>query len=228
MKLTSYPKDLFLYEEIMLLALRNEKGSVATDYSEYLVVGAVLAELLLDNRIAIDETKRQLVGLRNPTLTGDPIIDECIQRIQAARRRTSLQTWVTRLARIKNLRHKVARRLCDRGILRADEDKVLLIFTRKLYPEINPQPEKKIIERLQKAIFSDDGKLDTRTVVLISLANSAGLLRENFDRKEIRRRKKRIEEIVKGEIAGKATKEVIAACEAAVIIATLVPTITSH
>ena len=38
---------LFLYEEIMLLALRNQKGTVATSFSEHAVAGAVLAELNL-------------------------------------------------------------------------------------------------------------------------------------------------------------------------------------
>ena len=59
----SYPKSLFLYEEIMLLALRNESGTIAANYTEYVVAGAVLAELLLDRRIAVDATRKQLVDL---------------------------------------------------------------------------------------------------------------------------------------------------------------------
>ena len=108
---------------------------------------------------------------------------------------------------------------------------MLLVFSRTIYPEINPVPEKRILDRLRKAIFTDTGQLDPRTVVLISLANGARLLAENFGRKEIRRRKQRIEQIVTGELTGKATKEVIAACEAAVMVAIIMPAIistTSH
>lgn len=224
----AYSKSLFLYEEIMLLALRNEKGTIATGFSEFAVAGAVLAELLLDHRISTDGSRKQTVELRNTRLTGDPIIDECIQKMIASKKRASLQTWVTRLAGIKNLRHKVARQLCTRGILRADEDKILLFFTRKIYPEINPRPEKELIARMHKAIFTESNRPDPRTIVLISLANSAGLLTETFGRKELRARKKRIEQTVNGEIAGAATKEVIAACQAAVMIATMVPIITSN
>jgi hypothetical protein len=65
--------------------------------------------------------------------------------------------------------------------------------------------------------------VDPRTVVLISLANAAGLLSENFGRKEIRSRKKRVEQIVNGEVTGTATKEVIAACEAATMVAVMMP-----
>ena len=212
---------LFLYEEIMLLALRNEKGTVATGYSEHAVGGAVLAELLLDGRIAIDDTRKQLVDIHSADPTGDPIIDECMERMTTSKRRASLKTWVSRLAGTKNLRHDVARQLCNRGIVRADESTVLFMFTRKVYPEINPVPERKIVERLRAAIFSDVIRLDPRTVVLISLANGVDLLGATFGRKEIRTRKQRIEQIINGEMTGKATREVIAACQTAAMVAVI-------
>lgn len=220
-------KPLFLYEEIMLLALRDEEGTIATGFPEQVVAGAILAELLLDCRISVEDTRKQLVDLQNKKQTGDPIIDECLERMAAGKRRASLQTWVSRLAGTKNLRHKVARQLCDRGILRADEDKVLFIFKRRVYPEIDPLPEKKIVDRLRAAIFTDHDQLDPRTVVLISLANGSDLLRQTFGRREVRTRQKRIEQIANGELTGKATKEVIAACQTAVMVAAIMPAIVS-
>ena len=216
-------KPLFLYEEIMLLALRDEEGTIATGYPEYVVAGAILAELLLDRRISIDDTRKQLVDVQNRKPTGDPILDECLGRLAAGKRRGSLQTWVSRLAGTKDLRHKVARRLCDRGILRADKDKVLFVFKRRIYPEMDPSPEKKVVDQLRTAIFTDRGQLDPRTVVLISLANGGDLLNQTFGRKEVKARTKRIEHIVNGELTGKATKEVIAACQTAVMVAAIMP-----
>jgi hypothetical protein len=221
----NYSKPLFLYEEIVLLALRNEQGTPTTSYVEYVVAGAVLAELLLARRVAVEDNRKQLVDVRDTRPIGDPIIDECFEIIKAAGRRASLQKWVSRLARIKKLGHKVARQLCNRKILHADEKKVLFIFTRKIFPEINPAPEKKILERLRMAIFTETDRLDPHTVVLISLANAAGLLGASFGRKEVRNRRKRIEQIVKGELTGKATKELIAAIEAAVLFAAIMPAI---
>jgi hypothetical protein len=46
---------LFLYEEIMLLALRDEKGTVVTSFSEYAVAGAVLAERQLVSERSLNE-----------------------------------------------------------------------------------------------------------------------------------------------------------------------------
>ena len=220
-------KNLSLYEEIMLLALRDEEGTIATGFTEHLVAGAILAELLLDGRISLEDTRKQLVDLQDGKPTGDPIIDECLERMATAKRRGSLQTWVSRLASIKKLRHKVARRLCDRRILRAGEDKVLFIFTRLVYPEIDPMPEKKIVDRLRAAIFTDRDDIDPRTVLLLSLADGSDLLRQTFGRKEIRARKKRIEKIANGDLTGKATKEVIAACQTAVMVAAIMPAIVS-
>jgi len=220
-------KPLFLYEEIMLLALRDEQGTIATGFPEQVLAGAILAELLLDGRISVEDTKKKLVNLVDSRPSGDPIIDECLEKMTTAKRRASLQTWVSRLAGTKNLRHKAAQRLCDRRILRADEDKVLFVFKRRIYPEIDPVPEKKIIDRLRDAIYNDHAKLDPRTVVLVSLANGSDMLRQTFGRKEIKSRKKRIERIENGELTGKATREVIAACQTALIVAAIMPAMIS-
>jgi len=220
-------KPLFLYEEIMLLALRDEQGTIATGFPEQVLAGAILAELLLDGRISVEDTKKKLVNLVDSRPSGDPIIDECLEKMTTAKRRASLQTWVSRLAGTKNLRHKAAQRLCDRRILRADEDKVLFVFKRRIYPEIDPIPEKKIIDRLRDAIYNDHAKLDPRTVVLVSLANGSDMLRQTFGRKEIKSRKKRIEQIENGELTGKATREVIAACQTALIVAAIMPAMIS-
>ena len=219
--------NLYLHEEIMLLALRDEEGTIAAaPMYQYAIGAAVLAELLVNQRIAIDQSRsRKLVDLVSSTPFGEPLLDHCLEKITAAKRRAALQTWVSRFAGVKNLKHLVARRLCRRGILRADEDKVLLIFTRKIYPEVNPEPERKLIERLRQAIFTDAPDVDPRTVVLVSLAKSASLLRVVFDKKRLKARKARMEQIVNGEITGKAAQEAIQAMQAAVMVACIMPAI---
>jgi len=219
--------NLFLHEEIMLLALRDEKGTIVPGTMfQYAIGAAVLAELLLNHRIAVDQSsRRKLVDLVSSTPLGDPLLDHCLEKIATARRRAALQTWVSRFAVVKNLKHRVAQQLCKRGILRADEDKILLLFTRKIYPEVNPEPERKLIERLRQAIFTDAPNIDPRTVVLVSLANSTSLLRVVFDKKMLKTRKKRIEQIVNGEITGKAAQQAIQAMQAAVMVAVMMPAI---
>ncbi len=219
--------NLFLPEEIMLLALRDEEGTIASGTMyQYAIGAAVLSELLLNKRIAVEESKKKkLVNLISSQPLGEPLIDQCLEKISNAKRRASLQTWVSRFASVKNLKHRVAQGLCERGILRASEDKILLLFTRKIYPEVNREPERKLIERLRQAIFTDSRNVDPRTVVLVSLANSTGLLKVVFDKKELRGRKARIKEISDGEITGKAAKEAIEAMQAAVMVSCIIPAV---
>ncbi len=219
--------NLFLHEETMLLALRDEQGTIASGTMyQYAIGAAILSELLLNKRIAVEESKKKkLVNLISSQPLGETLIDQCLEKISNAKRRASLQTWVSRFAGVKNLKHRVALQLCQRGILRASEDKILLLFTRKIYPEVNPEPERKLIERLRQAIFTDSRDIDPRTVVLVSLANSTGLLKVVFDKKKLKGRKARIEEIINGEITGKAAKEAIQAMQAAVMVCCIMPAI---
>ena len=217
---------LYLHEEIMLLALRDEAGTVefGSQYA-YALGGALLAELLLRGRIAAEDDKKRLVNLLADDAIGEPILDECLQKVATARRRARIQTWLLRFAGIKQLHHRIAQGLCDRGILYADEQTILLVFHRKVYPELNPEPERKLIERLRDAIFTDSDRVEPRTVILVSLANSAGLLRTTFDKKELKKRKQRIDQLTNGELTGKAAKEAIEAAQTAAMIACIMPAI---
>jgi len=219
--------NLFLHEQILLLVLRDKEGTIelGSNY-QYPIAGAIVAELLFTNRIKVDESnRRKVVDLIDSTPFGEPILDECLEKVKNAKRRASLQTLVTRFASVKNLKHRLAQRLCQRGILRADEDTVLLLFKRKIYPEVNPEPERELIKRLYEAIFTDSSDVDPKTVVLISLVQNSNLLHIVFNKKELKLRKARIKQLINGEITGKATKEAIEAMQAAVFVACIMPTI---
>ena len=218
---------LYLHEEIMLLALQDKKGTIfsGTMYN-FAIGGAILAELMMAKRIDIEEVKKKKYArVLSPTPLGDPMVDECLSKLVGAKRRDQLKMWVSKFATTKRLKHRVAEQLSRRSILRIDEDKILGIFTRKIYPEVDPRPERELIERLRQAIFGDGGEIDPRTVVLLSLANSADLLKLVFDKKQLKSRKARIEKVVNGELTGKATKEAIQAMQAAVMVACITPTI---
>lgn len=220
---------LFLHEEVLLLVLRDREGTVefGANYS-HAMGGAILAELLLRERIGVEEDgKRKLATVLSDEPVGDAVIDECLDLVGKAKKPKTLQDWVAKFAYLKDLRHRVAHGLCTLGILRADQDKVLLLFTRKIYPEVDPVPEQEIIERLREAIFTDTEDLEARTVILLSLAKGAGLLGFTFDKKELKARKERIEQVVNGEVFGAATSAAIEALQAAVFVAVIVPSITT-
>ena len=219
--------DLFLHEQLMLLALRDEKGTLesGTMYS-YGLAGAILSELMLAERIEVVTPKKTpLVEFKSGARMSDPIIDECLEKIQNAKRRASLQTWVGRLISVKRLRHRIAERLALKGILRVDEDKILGIFTRKVYPERDGRPEKQILSQIDKAIFGGLNEVDPRLVTLIALANHTGLLKVHFDKKKLKAQKQRIEQIMNGDMTAKATQKAIEAMQTAILVACVMPAI---
>lgn len=215
--------SLPIYQEILLLALRDERGTPMGSWTAQAIAGGVLADLVLDQRVAL-EGKRSLVTLVDAKPTGDPVLDESLLAVAEAKRRASAQTWISRFARQK-LYHASAVRLCEQGVLRESSERVMLFFSRTVYPEADPKPERAIIDRVRKAIFSDDATLDARTSVLIALASATDLLGANFPKKELRARRKRIEAIRDGEAVGKAAKAVIDGIQAAIMTACIVPAI---
>jgi len=71
-------RPLHLYEQILLLSLRSEKGTSTTGFEHIAIAGAVLTEWLSEGRISVDETRRQLVTLKETRPSGDPVLDECL------------------------------------------------------------------------------------------------------------------------------------------------------
>jgi hypothetical protein len=227
------PDGLLLHQEALLLALNDEEGTPEFGVSYgFAMAGAILAELFLNNRATLIQPKKnKLLNLVSATPLGDPVLDDALARIATARRRATPGTWVSKLGCSGKLKHAVAAGLVDRGILHADEGKILLIFKRKIYPERDPGPERRLVARLRNAIFGESRDVDPRTVILLSLAHSTGLLKTVFDKKRLKERKDRIDDLISGEFAGKAAQEAIraatAAAMAAITAATTVTVITS-
>ena len=220
---------LRLHEEILLLGLRDEKGTVAGNvWMNYALGGAILAELIVDGRLKVDvEGKKKFARVTSPRRMRDPVLGECLAKVRDAKRRARLETWVSRFASVKKLKERVAEDLCRTGILRAEEDKVLLIFSRKTYPEMNPVPEREIIARLRQAIFTKTREIDARTAILVSLADSTGILRATFDKKRLKKAKDRIEEIRSGDLTQGATKAAIEAAQAVILMTAIMPAVYS-
>jgi len=218
---------LRLHEQLMLLALKDEKGTVESKAGMYQFAlgGAILSELVLAGCVEVEPGKRPLVTLLRVKDQRDPVLDECLDLVAAATRRRKAANWVSRFARVKRLRHRVAERLCRRGILKDSQDRVLLLFTRKVYPTINPVPERQLVANLRNAIHSDGKIDDPRMSVLLALAHGTGLLSVHFDKRTLRARKRRLERIATGELVAGATREAVQAAQAAVLAATTAATI---
>ncbi|MEM9283407.1 MAG: GPP34 family phosphoprotein [Verrucomicrobiota bacterium] len=207
---------LHLYEELMLLALHDRKGTVEIQYIEYAVAGAFLAELLLEGKLSIDDSRKKIVSLRSNTNTDDPLLDDCLAQVSGSGKKRSLSYWISKFSRQSDLRHRIARQLCHRQILRGEEDKVLLVFTRRIYPELNPIPEREIINRIKEALEYESSKASEQTIMLISITDQTGFLRNAIGKHNVKALKQRIKSLTSEESVGIVTGQLIAGVSAAI------------
>jgi len=223
--------ELWLQEEVLLLALKEDKGTPHSSMYSIAMGGAMLAELLLNERLVLEEKPRKkplkpgkkpayLVAVDNPKQLADPVLDECLHRVVTSKKPRSPQDWVTRFGQLKDLKRRVAVGLCRKGILREREDRILVLFRRTAYPTLDGAPERRVVDRLQDAVAGDSMDLDARTAVLAALANGTGILKHVLGKDLVKQRKDRIQEIGEGDIVGEATKVAVQAAQAAIIAAT--------
>lgn len=219
--------ELTLYEEVMLLALRDEQGTVEMGaWYQQAVGGAVLAELFLAERVRlVRDGKKDLLECVRREPTGAELVDEWLQRIAADEKRRSVQHWVGKISSTKDLKGRIARGLARRGVLRVDEGKVLFLFTREVYPEVDPTPERELRERLRSSVLDPSAQPDARTGLLLSLAKGTGLIGLVFEKKERKHHKARIEAIVNGEACGQAARKLVEATNTAIFVACILPAV---
>lgn len=206
----------------MLLALRDETGTLeshATMHS-YALGGAILAELLLAGRIEVESGKKRLVNLICNDSPGNAVLDDALALIAIAKRRRKAEHWVSKFAHISRLRHRIAVELARKGILRDDEKTVLLLFKRKVYPTLNPTPERRLLEKLRLAITEEGRRIAPETGILLALAHGTGLLKAHFDRALLKKNKKRLDRLTDGELVGGVARDAVAAANAAIVAAT--------
>ncbi|MDV6314912.1 GOLPH3/VPS74 family protein [Idiomarina sp. HP20-50] len=221
------PENLKLYEAVMLLALCEEKGTMNGAYVEYATAGAIAAELLMLKRIKVEHDNKEKVAVVDDSSTGDSLLDEALTMISESKRQRKLKDWVQKLGGIKDLKHKVAHMLATDGIVEAEKVKVLWLFKRRVYPEVTPEPEQQLRQKMRHVVLSDNDEIEPRIAIAVALANSAKLLPQVFSKQELKDHKQRIKQLESGELVSKAAKEAVQAIEAAVMIAAIMPAITA-
>lgn len=234
--MTEHPR-LLLHEEVTLLALSDEKGTVETgSWYPQVIGGAVLAELMRWDRVRVQsKNEAQSTGslfdrqpklvVTNPKPIGDTLADEWLKTISESTKLRPVAHWLGKIAGVSQLKARVAARLVDLGILEEREAKVLWVFNRKIYPEAEAGPESEIRRRLEDAMFNDNADADVGTIILLSLVKSGEFLPRLFDRKKLKSRRKHIDRLIAGEKLGAATAELIESIQATIIAVTVATTV---
>jgi len=203
--------ELRLHEEMLLLALDDEKGSIRATNFKYAICAGLLAELVLEGRVTLErgtKPSRDRILPANPKLLSDPLLDEVIRKIHGSKKPRSPKDWVGRLAQMGGLRKRVGTGLARRGIVRERSARILLLFPWTYYPQLDPAPKRRLVERIRAAV-EGEGELDERTAIGVAVASATGILKPVLGRQVVKQRKNRIERITEEQWLAAATKTAV-------------------
>ena len=210
---------LNLAEELLLLALDDDKGSMVDSGSRtlpYGLSGALLLDLLLQNRLSFSGKKIAAIDM---TSTGDAFLDEALQHIQSKWRKKDAKYWVQKLNnKMDDLQQRLLDDLAQRGVLRREKRRLLWLIPYSRFPENDPAAEQTIREEIRRVVFEDQTP-DERSLALVSLVQACDLEKEVFAKGDREEAKERIKELTEGERVGRAVSAIATEIIASVTIA---------
>jgi Golgi phosphoprotein 3 GPP34 len=213
-------------EDLLLLLLDDEKGTIQTAYPQTALGGGVLIELALTGAVEVEErsgiwrsTKVRPVAEQVPE---DEVLRAAYDLV--AEKERGAQDLVERLGR--GLQKQLAQRLADREILERHEGRVLGLFPRTRWPAADTTHEQEVRRALTAALVQGVTP-DERTGALIALLHAIDKAHKVVDHdgmpaREVKRRARAISE---GAWAAKAVRDAINASVAAVAAATTAATV---
>lgn len=210
-------------EDLLLLLLDDEKGSMTAWDPTPALGGAVLIELALLGAVEVT-TKPTRVAAVAGVRVDDPVLRDALDTV--SERRRSPQDLVQRLG--KGVMAVLAERLAERGMLERREDKILGLFPRTRWPAADPSHEEAVRADLTRVLVRGE-EPDERTAALIALLAAIDRVHKvvadpAVSGREVRKRAKAIAE---GAWAATAVRQAIQASMAAIMTATMAATAAS-
>jgi hypothetical protein len=217
---------MLLAEDLLLVLTDDQTGKLAASSTEVDVAlgGALLVELALRECVDVagaDERVREgRLVVRDANPTGNGLLDETLAIVEQKEGKKP-QSVVARCG--KGVRRQLYGRLAEGGVLRAEEDRVLGMFSTHRWPAADAAHEMSLRVGLASAL-RNGATTDERTGALISLLHALKVTHKVIDpgsvglsKKEVNANAKRIAE---GDWAAKAVRQAIDDTNAAIIAAT--------
>lgn len=221
----AYVGRMLIAEDLLLLLYDDESGKPITGAPglDYALAGAVLIELTMLGKLDVagegEEVKRGRLKVLDASPTGDAILDERLAYV-ADKPGKRPKDQIGRLS--KKLRDQLLARLAERGVLTADEGKVLGIFPVTRWTAKDARHEAEVRSALE-SVLKVGTSPDQRTGALIALLSALNvvpkIVTDAVDKKALKQRAK---EIAESDWAADAVKKAVAEMQAAVTTAIVV------
>ncbi len=203
-------------EDLLLLLLDDRRGTPASQHTDLCLGGAVLAELALLEAVTVSGRSGMWRTAKVRVVPGAVAEDEVLRDALAlvAEKERSAQDLVRRLG--KGLRERLGDRLVARGILERRDERVLGLFPRTRWPEVDSTHEEQVRRRLAATLCAG-AQPDERTGTLVALLSAVDRAHRSVDHeglsaREVRRRAKQVAE---GDWAAGAVRDAVQAATAA-------------
>lgn len=208
--------------EIFLL-LTNDEGGAASwgTQTGWALSAATIADLVIEERVALGEEKDPRVRVVDPTPTGRPVLDKVLARI-VEKDGKKLSTLVQD-SKLKP-EDEVVEVLVADGVVGVVPRRMFGLVAEKR-PTLDPRPEQELRERLRVVLAGGRPTATDATVLAILQALSVAkkILSDEAGELSGKQLKARIEE-ASGEVAvGAAIKRAIDSLNAAILTAVIVP-----
>lgn len=209
-------------EDLLLLLYDDQTGKPITGAPglDFSLAGAVLIELTLQQKLDITtEGKAGRLRVLDGAPTGDPILDERLSYV-IDKPGKKPKDQIKPLS--KHLRNQLLARLAQRGVLEADQGKVLGLFPVTRWPAKDARHEMEVRTQLE-GVLRQGLAPDQRTAALIALLSALNVVPKVItDAVDNRALKQRAKEIADSDWAAAAVKKAVAEVQAAVTAAIVV------
>ncbi|WP_181763575.1 GOLPH3/VPS74 family protein [Streptomyces albidus (ex Kaewkla and Franco 2022)] len=168
--------EVLIVEDVMLLMLDDETGSVAgADTLHYTLGGAVLVELALRGRVDSDAGRAGKNGDKVVAVGSGALSDRLLQTAyeKVAKRPQDVQTLLREIG--AGLQEPVVDRLVSRGLVRRENKRVLGLFRTTTFPAGDPRHEA-ALRREIRSVLEGRASPAPRTAAVIALLSSSGTL----------------------------------------------------
>ena len=217
---------MLIAEDLLLLVTDDASGRLCAsgDKVDAGLAGANLIELTLMRKADLsgegDEGKPGRIIVRDPSPTGDQVLDAALELLVA--HQGSKPSAVIRPLS-KDLRRTLYERLAGSGVRRAERGRILGVFPTRRWPAHDAAHEAEACRMVTQALVQQTAP-DTRTTALIALVHALGCEHTIVDPRPYGLSKRQIREraaqIAEGNWASEAVRKVIEEMIAAVVAAT--------
>jgi hypothetical protein len=140
----------------------------------------------------------------DPSTVDDALLDPVLAAVARSSERYNARRWIMVLSQeAGEIRTRALARLVARGVLRRQDDRLLWVLGRRRYPILDDREQREAKLRILGIVLGDEIP-DHRDVVLVALADAAGLFDAILTRREARMAAARIADVARMDLIGQA------------------------